>query len=401
VTKRMGAPTTRGRRWLRRIGIVLTAVLLVGALLYAWAWLWLDRSAVARALVWMEADVDDQYRFPARSIPAGGEVSPLPSSGQIELPGVDVESGARLPFERFLQGSDTLSFLIVHRDRLVFERYFDGADRRTLQTSFSVAKSVLSTLVGIAIDEGSIGSVEDPVTEYVPELLDRDPRFERVTLRHLLTMSSGITYWEPAIPVPFGDDVSTYYDPDMRRLALEGTEIEGPPGREWHYNNYHPLLLGLVLERATGMSVSEYMSTRLWQPLGAEADATWNLDSERSGFEKLESGLNATGADYARFGLLFLHDGEWNGARIVSREWVRAATAKDRSSDPARDYQYFWWIDVERPGRFYALGNYGQYVYVAPDAETVIVRNGSDWGIENDAWLNLFQRIADGLAERG
>jgi hypothetical protein len=109
------------------------------------------------------------------------------------------------------------------------------------------------------------------------------------------------------------------------------------------------------------MSVSDYMATRLWQPLGAEADATWNLDSERSGFEKMESGLNATPVDYARFGQLLLHNGEWNGTRIVSKSWVRAATAVETDSDPADFYQYFWWVDVERSGRFYALGNYGQY----------------------------------------
>jgi CubicO group peptidase (beta-lactamase class C family) len=396
-----GRPTRSvGRRWLRGVGFALVGLLVVGAVLYGWAWLWLDRSATARALIWLDADVGDQHRFPARSIAAGGQVAPLPAAGEIEIPPITTGSGAEVPFERFVSASDTLSFLVVHRDRVVYERYFDGAEPLTLQTSFSVAKSVLSTLVGIAIDEGLIGDVEEPVTEYLPELAERDPRFDRISLRHLLTMSSGIRYWEPEIPVPFGDDVSTYYDPDMRQLALEGTRIEGPPGREWHYNNYHPLLLGLVLERVTGMSISEYMSTRLWRPLGAERDATWNLDSSWSGFEKLESGLNATTADYARFGLLFLHGGEWNGTRIVPRAWVRAATAKDTKTDPARDYQYFWWVDVERPGRFYALGNFGQYIYVAPDAEVVIVRNGSDWGTENDAWLDLFRRTADELADR-
>jgi CubicO group peptidase (beta-lactamase class C family) len=154
----------------------------------------------------------------------------------------------------------------------------------------------------------------------------------------------------------------------------------------------------MVLERVTRMSVSRYMATRLWQPLGAEADATWSLDSERSGFEKLESGLNVAPVDYARFGLLFLHDGEWNGTRIVSEEWIRAATAADTTTDPAADYQYFWWVDVERPGRFYGLGNLGQYLYVAPDADAVIVRNGSDWNIDNDTWLETFREIADQLA---
>ncbi|HEY9377585.1 MAG TPA: serine hydrolase [Jiangellaceae bacterium] len=300
-------------------------------------------------------------------------------------------------FDAFLRRSDTLAFVVVQSDRLVYERYLDGSGPQTLETSFSVAKSVLSTLVGIAIDEGAIGSVEDPVTDYIPELAERDPRFEQITLRHLLTMSSGLRYQEQDLPLPWGDDIATYYGADLREVALNGTEIERPPGGEWLYNNYNPLLLGMVLERATATSVSEYMASRLWQPLGAEHDATWSLDSEESGFEKMESGLNASAADFARFGALFLHDGEWNGTQIVTDDWVRAATAADNTTDPAADYQYFWWVDLDRPGRFYGLGNYGQYVYVAPDTDAVVVRLGRDWGVDNDTWLEMLRHVADEL----
>jgi CubicO group peptidase (beta-lactamase class C family) len=350
---------------------------------------------------WREADVGDQYRFSARTIPTGPDSSPLPAGVEIDPSSAPIAAGGGgEPFDAFLRETDTLGFVVLDDDRLVYERYFGGADRQTRQTSFSVAKSFVSTLVGIAIDEGLIGSVSDPVTEYLPELAERDPRFERIRLRDLLTMSSGIRYEEQSLPLPWGDDVDTYYGTDLRDLALRSTQIVRPPGQEWFYNNYHPLLLGLVLERATGMSVSDYMATRLWQPLGAEADAAWNLDSEGSGFEKMESGLNAVPVDFARFGQLFIHDGMWNGTRIVSKEWVRAATAADASGDPADFYQYFWWIDTERRGRFYALGNFGQYIYVAPDTGTVIVRNGRNWGVDNDTWLSVFREVADHLAER-
>jgi CubicO group peptidase (beta-lactamase class C family) len=159
----------------------------------------------------------------------------------------------------------------------------------------------------------------------------------------------------------------------------------------------------MVLERTTGMSVSEYMATRLWQPLaaaGSRRRRDMDLDSERSGFEKMESGFNALPVDLARFGLLFLHDGEWDGTRIVPEDWVRAATAADTATDPADFYQYFWWIDVELAGRYYALGNYGQYIYVAPDADAVVVRLGRDWGVDNPTWRNTFRDIADRLAQR-
>lgn len=379
--------------------VIPLAFLVLGvAAVYGWALVSVQRSTTARAMVWMEADVGDIDRFPSRPIPTAATASTLHSGPDLDLDAVTAGLVGPGDFDRFLRTNESLAFLVVHEDRLVSERYFGGSERTTLQTSFSVAKSILSTLIGIAVEEGGIGSIEDPVTEYVPELLERNRRFERITIHDLLTMASGLRYEESDVPVPWGDDVLTYYGVDLREAALAETEIVGPPGRVWHYNNFNPLLLGLVLERATGMSVAEFASTRLWEPLGAESDASWSLDSERSGFEKLESGFNATPVDYARFGLLFLHGGRGNGSQIVPRDWVESATAGD-ATDPAGFYQYFWWVDEERPDRFYALGNFGQYVYVAPDADAVIVRMGRDWGIENDGWLSLFRAIADRLSE--
>ena len=387
----------RARRWLLLASSVfgLLVVALLGV--YGWAWSSTDESTMARALIWRESDVGDQHRFPARRIPASTRTSSLRAGIEPDL----VVSSEGKELDEFLSDTETFAFLVVHEDRLVYEGYFDGATRETLQTSFSAAKSFVSTLVGIAIDAGLIDSVDDRVTDYLPELAARDPGFRQITLRHLLTMSSGIRYREGGFP-SLGDDTYTYYGVDLRDVALNRVEIDGPPGVAWQYNNYHPLLLGLVLERVTGTSVSDFMARRLWQPLGAEADATWNLDSDGSEFEKLESGLNARPVDYARFGLLFLHNGRWNGRRIVSEDWVRAATGADPATDSAyyHGYRYFWWIDVERPGRFYALGKYGQYIYVAPDANAVVVRFGRDWGVGNVAWLATFREVADELERR-
>jgi CubicO group peptidase (beta-lactamase class C family) len=391
------ATARRLPRWLLVVGGVF-GVLIVAVLgVYAWAWSSTDSSTFARALMWRESDVGDQHRFPAREIPASAHASPLRAGSESDLV---VVGGERL--DEFLRGTDTLAFLVVHDDRVVRERYFDGATRESLQTSFSAAKSFVSTLVGIAIGAGLIESVDDPVTDYLPELAERDPAFRQITLRHLLTMSSGIRYEEGGFP-SLGDDTYTYYGVDLRDVALDRTRVQQPPGLAWRYNNFNPLLLGLVLERTTGTSVSEFMARRLWQPLGAEADATWSLDSKASGFEKLESGINARPVDYARFGLLFLHNGRWNGRRIVPEEWVRAATGAEPAAGPAsyHGYGYFWWIDVDRPGRFYAFGKYGQYIYVAPDADTVVVRFGRDWGVGNLTWLATFREIADQLSQRG
>jgi CubicO group peptidase (beta-lactamase class C family) len=388
------------RRWLLLAGGVLALLAAAVVGVYVWAWFSTDDSTLARAMIWRESDVGDQHRFPDRRIAAGAHASPLPRGVEADF---DL-SGERTDLDEFLRDTETLAFVVAHKDRLVREIYFDGATRESLQTSFSAAKSFVSTLVGIAIDAGLIGGVDDPVTDYLPELAARDPGFRRITLRDLLTMTSGIRYREGGgfPPWHLGDDTYTYYGVDLRDVALNRTRIEGPPGIGWQYNNYNPLLLGLVLERATGTSVSQFMSMRLWRPMGAEADATWSLDSENSGFEKMESGLNARAVDYARFGLLFLHDGEWNGRRIVSRDWVRAATGAKATFDPAYyyGYRYFWWLDVERRGRFYAMGKYGQYIYVAPDTDTVVVRLGRSSGVNSVAWLAMLRDIADEFTRR-
>src|SRR5262245_30114931 len=257
-------------RWLPVAAAIVTVPIVAVLGVYAWAWSSTDDSTIARAMIWRESDVGDQHRFPARRIPAGARASPLPDGVEAHI----VVPNRREGLDEFLRETDTLAFVVVHDDRIVLERYFGGATRESLQTSFSAAKSFVSTLVGIAIDGGLIESVDDRLTDYVPQLATRDPGFRQITLRHLLTMSSGIRYEEGAgFPWPFGDDTYTYYGADLRDIALNRTRIAGPPGVTWQYNNYNPLLLGLTLERATGMSVSDFMATRLWQPLGAEADA--------------------------------------------------------------------------------------------------------------------------------
>jgi CubicO group peptidase (beta-lactamase class C family) len=289
----------------------------------------------------------------------------------------------------------TAALLVLRDDELLVERYANGGAADRPHTSFSVAKSYLSTLVGIALDRGDLGSLDDPVTDYVPELLDRDPRFAEVTLRSLVTMSSGLAYEEQGLP--WSDDAVTYYAPDLRKVALDA-QVASAPGERWLYNNYNPLIMGLVLERATGTSVSDYMARQLWQSMGAEADASWSLDSEASGFEKLESGVNAVPRDYARFGYLFAHDGRVDDRQVVPADWVREATARDTSADPAEHYQYWWWLDTEREGRFYAAGNHGQFVYVDPASDVVVVRLGRDDG--DVRWTEVLRDVADRVAAR-
>ena len=388
----MSVSASRGRRSVRTALAAVTSLVVAGAAFYGWAWVMQDRSAVARAVIWMDAGVEDRLRFESVPILAGDDVLALrggrrPSGLLDRLP---LSDGTTIELEDLLQETQTTSFIVLRDDDILEERYPMGGAREDPVTSFSVAKSILSTVVGLAIERGEIGSLDDPVTDYVPELLERDERFAAITLRHLITMSSGIHYEEHRLP--WSDDARTYYSPDLRKTALS-VEVEQEPGTQWLYNNYNPLLMGLVLERATGRSLPDYVSEVLWKPLGAEGDASWSIDSMRSGFAKMESGFNARPIDFARFGYLFAHEGRVGERQVVPTDWVAEATAADRSSDPAAFYQYWWWVDTEHPGRFLARGNKGQFVYVDPATDVVVVRTGVDFGIEN--WPEVLASVVD------
>ncbi|HEX2025425.1 MAG TPA: serine hydrolase [Actinomycetota bacterium] len=363
------------RRFGRILLRVVVALAVIAGLVFGASFLLTPYSGLARAIVWMNADVDDFRRFPSREIQAPAQ--PFRFRRGV-VPGAlraITVNGERRDLEEFLNATGTTSFIVTRGDAILYERYFNGAVRSSIQTSFSVAKSYLSTLVGIAEDEGLLHR-DDPITKHIPELLDRDPRLRRITVEDLISMASGLRYEESGLP--WGDDAQTYYGANLRELAVEDTEIIERPGTRWHYNNYNPLLLGMTLERVTDMPVAEYLERKLWQPLGSEYVASWSLDSEDSGFEKMESGLNARAIDFVKLGVLYLQRGEWEGRQIVPREWVEAAT----SPQAAPRYGYWWWVEPQ--GAFLARGNHGQLIYVDRRRGVVVARFGTtdadvDW----------------------
>src|SRR5215216_5968524 len=391
-------------RRLKQLGIGAGSLLLLALAMVVVGYLFAPHFYLTRAIFWGESDYKDLEKFPARTVHNGPSVShfdkvPLdnPYASQIEAIGNRSINGSLV---NYLESSGTTAFLVIHDDELVYERYFNGYNERSLNTSFSMAKSFASALVGIAIDEGHIKSVDEPITNYIPELLEKDERFKSITIRHLLTMSSGIKYEEGG-DLPWSeeaDDTKTYYATDLRELALN-CRIEGKPGEYFEYNNYNPLLVGLILERATGMPVARFMEEELWKPMGMEADGSWSLDSTRSGFEKMESGVIARARDFARFGMLFAGAGDWEGRQLISRGWVEESTRPDTRTDPSLEYQYFWWVDTpDNTSHFSARGKYGQYIYVAPEKDLVIVRLGKEEGAQGyDYLIDLFEQLATKL----
>lgn len=297
---------------------------------------------------------------------------------------------------------------MIKDDKVIYEKYFNGYHRDSINTSFSMAKSFVSFLIGKAIEDGYI-NLNDPITDYIPELNDRG--FENIQIEHLLMMASGIRYQEGLL---LGDDTKTYYSPNLRRLALEETEVINNPGEEFLYNNYNPLLLGIILERATQQTVSDYLHEKLWKQIGMEFPASWSIDSNKHGFEKMESGINASPIDYAKFGRLYLHNGNWDGEQIISSEWVHESTSEAEIHENYysaysdwdfvnRDqgyYKFMWWGYSRGDGEydFFAHGKYGQVIYVSPSNNVIIVRNGITAG-EVDWWPEILFELASKLDE--
>jgi CubicO group peptidase (beta-lactamase class C family) len=384
------------RKIIKILVIVLVVLLVIAAAGYLWAYLSTGSSLTARGIMWGDAKADDWKRYPSRTVRAGD--SPV----YFETAETDIFDHFPIdnrPFEEYLEATNTTALIILHDDEILYEGYFNGASREDRQPSLSAAKAFASTLVGIAIEEGFINSLDDPITDYIPELLERDPRFAEINIRHLLSMRSGLRFVrDPSNP--YSDDFITYASPDLRAAALE-SEIVEPPGERFHYNDYNPLLVGMILERVTGMTVSEYMETRLWGPMGAEADGSWDLDSERSGFEKMSVGVNGRAIDMAKLGWLFLHGGKNGDQQVVPAAWVEEATnAGDGeiiAEQGSQKYQHYWWIDHEKGG-YNAEGNFCQFIYVYPPADLVLVRHGHDCG--GTYWTGLLGDIAKEVEAR-
>jgi CubicO group peptidase (beta-lactamase class C family) len=353
-------------------------------------------TVMARTLRWRDADMNDIHRFPLREIPRGSGTFAFSPSSQhrydtlftpvtLRRDGTDVS----LAFDAFLEERDTYAFLVIRRDTLIYEKYFRGRERRSIETTFSISKSLVSIGVGVALDSGWIGSVHDPVTRYLPELAARDPAFDAVTIEHLLSMTAGLRFNRGK--VPWSDEARSYYSADLRGVALS-RDLAHPVGSHFQYNPYNPIVLGLVLERASGRPLTQLLSEAVWSRIGADRSASWSLDGAANRFEKMESGFNATAIDLAKIGRLFLREGDWDGQRILDTAWVRASVEPDSSAGRPR-YGYLWWVQPSAGelNRYYAEGRFGQFIYVAPDRELIIVRTGaSDGGVN---WMSLFERI--------
>jgi CubicO group peptidase (beta-lactamase class C family) len=287
------------------------------------------------------------------------------------------------------------SFLVAWGDTLIYEEYWGEHDQNQISNSFSMAKSILSLLIGVALDEGKIQSLDEPVANYLPEFADDK---KDITIRHILTMSSGLS-WSESYVSPFCDVAELYYDTDDRDLALNRRTIEEDPGKTFQYKSGDTQVLMYILMAATGTSVSEYASEKLWIPMGAESEAMWSLVDDESSAEKAFCCFYSTSRDFIRLGKLVNNDGNWNGKQLVSAAYVNEfsslAPLKKKDGKPNQVYGFQYWIYTGMPYEVtYFRGMSGQYIISIPEKDLVIVRTGSG-GHPN--WKNTEDVIDDAL----
>ncbi|MBE8719831.1 serine hydrolase domain-containing protein [Sphingobacterium pedocola] len=350
----------------------------------------LSSCKIGRYIVYNFADINDHKKFPSRIISRGDSSFHFAVATEGYHPKkIDYREQSH-DFDTFLAEHESVAFMIIHNDSIKYENYFRGYDQSSVVPSFSMAKSVTSILIGCAIDDGLIGSVDEPITKYIPELSKNG--FDEVTIKHLLQMTSGLKFNEGYYN-PFGEVATFYYGINLRK-AIKKLKLKDTPGNKFEYVSGNSQLLGLVLERAlVNKTISQYLEEKIWRPLGMEYDTSWSLDRKKNGLEKTFCCVNAVARDYAKIGRLYLHEGNWNGKQLVPTDWVKTSTKIDTIAGSASYYQYQWWLP-SKSGDFMAQGILGQYIYVNPDKNLVIVRLGRKVGDVN--WAKVFTTIADG-----
>ncbi|GAB4374585.1 MAG: serine hydrolase [Salibacteraceae bacterium] len=272
--------------------------------------------------------------------------------------------------------NSSVAFLVIHRDTVIHESYWEDFGPDSISNSFSMAKSVVGLLTGIAIDQARIKGVDQPVYEHNP--LYRDGLAEQLKIEHLLTMSSGINFDENYLN-PFAFPARANYG-DNLELLLTRYHVVDTPGVYYEYQSGNTQLLGQILTAAMRMSLSDMASEYVWKKIGAENPALWTLDRE-DGMEKAFCCINATARDFARIGRLYLHYGEWDGTRIVDSVYVARslmpAKLKTRNGGVNKIYGYQWWLGKHGGYDFFFMrGIKGQYVMVVPDLDLIVVRLG-------------------------
>ncbi|HEX5024677.1 MAG TPA: serine hydrolase [Agriterribacter sp.] len=374
----------KNKRYPGRVVLIIILVILLLPVL-------IGKTYLYKAIAYNFAGIDDYTIFLNRTVssvhPVPWEVAP--DFGKVTVPDT---------LENYLVGLKSIGLLVIQNREIILEKYWRGYNDSSLSNSFSMAKSISSLLIGAAIHEGKISSVNDPVGKYLPEFAEG--KKAEVKIVDLLTMSSG-TDWNESYANPFSETTELYYGTDIYKTAISVNMIK-TPGTYHFYKSGDTQLLGLIVEKATGKSLSDYAAEKLWKPLGAEHSALWSLD-KKDGNEKAYCCFNSNARDFARIGQLMLDSGKVNGVAIIDSAYFRASVTpcliKDENNIPCNYYGYQWWIIPEQQNIFYARGILGQYIICIPGKNMVIVRLGEERDDKiNNVPIEVNKLIAWGLS---
>lgn len=336
-------------------------------------------SYMYKAIVYQFADIDDLDVFVSRAV-ENAEHQPWPISTKYNkrpLPASVVGE---------LEKNKSVAFLVIRNDSIQYEQYWDHYTKDSYSNSFSIAKSIVSILVGIALDEGKIKSLDEPVGNYLPHF--NDSNNSKLTIRHVLTMSAGLD-WDESYSSLFSITAKAYYGSNLEKL-MNTVNVVSEPGKKFDYMSGNTLLLSMIVEKATGMHLSDYASEKIWKPVGAKLPAQWSLDHQ-DGVEKSYCCFYSSARDFARIGRLYLDSGMWTppgqhvgGRQIISKNYVRESLTPavlDYEGNEQHCYGYQWWMTEEKGHRiFYARGLRGQYIVMIPDENIIFVRLGNERG---------------------
>ncbi|MEX0810806.1 MAG: serine hydrolase [Chitinophagales bacterium] len=343
-------------------------------------------------------DIADVYRMPRHELKKSTNpyVFPRKEVGNIPDPALwAVENIGYFPRkqpvvkrwdspEDFLERSNTTALIVIQNDTIRYENYFNDFDQDMQSIVFSVSKSFASALAGIALEEGKFSSLDQPISDFIPEF--KQGKKNEITINHLLQMTSGLDFYDYSTLYKL---MELYYSNDQTTM-IEKVPMRYEPGTVFKYKSYSTFLLGICIEKATGKPYYEYLQEKLWEPLGMEYDGYFTVDKERN--QKAYGGIAACARDLAKFGTLYANKGKWRGEQILPEWWVERSSMRDTSEGSAWRYSNCFWLDTYPQEKamttkkdFFAGGYRGQAIYVNPELNIVIVRQGKSergfrWG---------------------
>lgn len=323
-----------------------------------------------QALVHQLPGIEDYKIFDNRVVHAGGHI-PWPLDETYNAQSMNDSTRDKMLYY------EPIAFLILKDQKVLYEEYWDGFDADAYSNSFSMAKSIVSLLIGAALDDGYIQSLDQKVGEFI-EAYNEGGK-ENITIRNVLTMSSGLD-WDEAYASLFSPTTKSYYGDNLREMVND-LELAEDPGVRYYYRSIDTELLAMIVESATGRNISDYCSEKFWRHMGAKHNAFWSLD-KKDGMEKAFCCFNSNARDFARWGQLILNKGSWNNRQLVAESYIHEAITPadnliDDDGNKVDYYGYQWWlIDYNGHRIPYMRGILGQYVFVIPDKNAVVVRLG-------------------------